>query len=519
MDLRGKEQPGKHVREFLQSAHIKGLVLWSQQGQLRYRAPKGRLTDSERAKLRAWKDQIVELLESGSISLPPRAVPEEALTESRAPLSYSQLMHWGFIQRGERAVMRHIAAAIRIEGALSIEALQSAFAEVIRRHASLRTRIVLCDGVPVQELVPAPERALNVEDFSAVAEEHQDSEVERRIQDLIVEPIELSLGPLFGARLFRLSARRHVLAFAMEHLISDAFSRGILLREIFSAYTQLVNGEEIRLPDVQVQFPRFARDQRQAHDGWIYAHSEYWSERLNGFLHRQALPRTGAAGGKGWASVSFVVPRPLVDSLRQWTKLRGSTLAMAAFAAYTVLVLLWHAVDETVVLYESDGRTGPELMNTVGFVASTLYLRVRLSARDTFGDLLSRATTEYCRAYEHSDQSYFEALSPPPDFTHNTRFNWMSASSAGDDPVGAVSKHEVKCLPFAFHNPVLERFDVDLEPQMLMRETREGIVGTTEFPRKRFSSEAMERFGYDYVRILGALLDAPDKPVKSLTLK
>ena len=49
----------------------------------------------------------------------------------------------------------NIAVVVRLGGTLKVEALERAFGEVVRRHESLRTRLGIVDGVPVQVIEPA----------------------------------------------------------------------------------------------------------------------------------------------------------------------------------------------------------------------------------------------------------------------------------------------------------------------------------------------------------------------------
>jgi hypothetical protein len=52
----------------------------------------------------------------------------------------------------------------------------------------------------------------------------------------------------------------------------------------------------------------------------------------------------------------------------------------------------WCNTPDFVIKYQSDGRVGPELQNTVGYFASELYLRIGLLEDDSVVDLLNRVT-------------------------------------------------------------------------------------------------------------------------------
>src|SRR6185436_8977303 len=111
----------------------------------RYRAPKGALTSHEIERLRQSRATLIRLLERRSPELP-------AAPLTRAPLAFSQLAHWHFRGLATGGCRREVACVTRLIGELDAEALQAGLLAMVHRHDALRTRIVLCEGAPVQEI-------------------------------------------------------------------------------------------------------------------------------------------------------------------------------------------------------------------------------------------------------------------------------------------------------------------------------------------------------------------------------
>src|SRR5262245_20377616 len=63
------------VVTLLQELDRDGLKLWLQDGELRFRAPAGVLTDARRAELGARKSQIIEALRARAAENEPPAIP------------------------------------------------------------------------------------------------------------------------------------------------------------------------------------------------------------------------------------------------------------------------------------------------------------------------------------------------------------------------------------------------------------------------------------------------------------
>jgi hypothetical protein len=515
-DTRTPEDEPGHV---LESVRRKGVRLWLEDGELRYEAPKNALTPEDIERLRASRNRIIAVLQksAGLETTEPGLDPRPQ--SNPAPLSYSQLAYWREYQLSERPGSRQVASAIRLHGRLNIDAMRRSLAEIVRRHEALRTRIVLHDGEPMQEIADSRDYGLKLDDLSVLSRESREVEVGRLIDEIILKPIDIAAEPLFEVRLLRLRDDEYVLIVAMEHLISDALSRSILLRDLLTAYVQASQRCPFTLPAIPVQFADYAVWERKMQRSWLERHASYWNQHLIGSL-RIRFPTDqslAAATSLGWGMVTLRISRDLKVEMREWCRLRRTTLAMTAFTAYVALVLRWSHVSEAIVLYQSDGRFSPKLENAIGYFASVLYLRVTLCENDTFIDLMNRVTREYCNAYEHADRSYMESQLPRPEFTRNSCFNWVPQQQRIDvlqDSEGAIA-----CSPVDFDHPGLKYVRRDTEPMLLLFETDDEISGGVQFPVSRFSKEMMERFGRNFLVFITALLRQPDALVKNILLQ
>jgi amino acid adenylation domain-containing protein len=438
-----------------------------------------------------------------------------------SPLAWSQLLHWNSYGLGRQRTVRQIATALRLRGHLDIDVLRRSVEEIVRRHDVLRCRIVCRDGVPMQQVSGANDRwDLEVDDLTAVEECFREAEARRHIQELILEPIDVTVGPLWGIRLLRLDEREHILAVAMEHIISDGVSISLLCRDLLSAYSQLVKGRRVELPSIQRSFVDFAVSQNETMESWLREHDVHW-KRLAAQYGRTRFPedRLASTGGLwGWGSVQVRIDRDTVVELREWARQRGTTLVMSVFTAYVALVLRWCKVADTVIRYQSDGRGGVGVENTVGFFASSLYVRVAMEEGDTFTDLLRRVTEGYCTAYSHADWSYLATQPDRPEFTRNAGFNWLPNVVGGVSEVEA-SEDALACSVVPLGWPTMSRLQMDQEPGVLCAETGEGIVLDVYYPRDRIVMAAMERFGHGLLKFIDVLLRKAEQRVASIPVE
>lgn len=493
--------------EMLEQIGRKGVKLWSQDGQLRYKAPKGALSPAELQRLGASGDKIVAFLQKttrqpGPLKLMPRREYE------LAPITFSQLAHWQMHGLSQRPCVRQIASATRLTGNLDVNTLRAALAEVVSRHEALRTRIITVEGVLTQHISATGSCELEVEDLSDVPAGEQHADIQRHLDEMIMAPVYLDRDALTGARLLKLRAQDHVLLIAMEHMISDAASMSILLHDLLRAYRQMIAGNPLSLPPVPIQFADYSTWQRESHPYWIQKHGSYWHDRLRG-SERMRFPRRHATGARrGWGSVPVRIEADVKHQLKQWCRQRHTTLVLAVFTAYVAAAMRWCAVTDAVFRFQIDGRSDPKLEYTIGYLASALHLRFELSENDTFLDLLDKVTREYCNAYEHSDASYLETRTPQPSYARNCRFNWVPCEASADDSASSDSALTATVYPHT--NPVLERFEVDSEPSMLLYDSDGAASGAINFPRDQFSPVDISLFVREFETVINQLLAAPE---------
>ena len=156
------------------------------------------------------------------------------------PLSFAQSRLW-FLNRFEGGVATYnMPTAFRISGALDVEALGAALADVVGRHESLRTTFAAPEGIPRQLVVPA-ERAdfgwqvVDATGWPADRLGEALGAVARHSFDLAAE-IPLRAG------LFRVSDDEHVLVAVAHHIAFDGWSLVPLVRDLSAAYASRCAG-------------------------------------------------------------------------------------------------------------------------------------------------------------------------------------------------------------------------------------------------------------------------------------
>src|SRR6266550_4625689 len=311
-----------------------------------------------------------------------------------APLSFAQQRLWFLDQLTPGSALYNVPFVLELDGPLDIEAFERALEEIVRRHDTLRTTFPSDGGEPFQCIEAISRWSLPVKDFSSVLGAEEEGLAESRILEQIRQPFDLSRGPLFRAELLRLGPERHVLSAVVHHIVYDAWSGGVLLRELRALYGAFTEGRPSPLTPLPIQYAEFAGQQREQLTGDVFDKQlAYWKDHLRAPLPTLSLPtdhaRPSAPSFRGHRH-EVALPEALIKSLQDLSARSGVTFFITVLTAYATYLHRITRQDELLIGTPIANRTRPELEPLIGFFVNTLPLRLDLSGRPSFADLVSR---------------------------------------------------------------------------------------------------------------------------------
>ena len=152
----------------------------------------------------------------------------------------------------------HRPLAIRLKGVLDRSALAQAMNEIVRRHEALRTVFPDHDGEPWQMVLPSGPTQIDFEDLRHLAATQREAASRDIAAVESRQRFELVTGPLFRVKLLRLNVEDHVLLVLMHHIVFDAWSEHLFLRELKHLYHAYSRQEDPQLPELPIQYADFS---------------------------------------------------------------------------------------------------------------------------------------------------------------------------------------------------------------------------------------------------------------------
>ncbi len=231
------------------------------------------------------------------------------------PLSLLQEPYWWVSRTPAHSQHYTRVGATRFRGRMDIDAFRAALDAVVARHEILRTRYVPVADQPTQVVEPAAPVDMPLIDLSV----HADPEAElRRIAGQEAgRVLDLTERPPLSFALYRMADDQHVLVRTSHHILTDAPSWNIFMRDLAEFYAAHREGREAILPDMPAQYADFSIWQRRVwrRDGPRFAEAVAWLGRkildgppppdmrfLKAYLRKTPLAPAGGRFTHAWGT-------------------------------------------------------------------------------------------------------------------------------------------------------------------------------------------------------------------------
>ena len=509
--------------EFLTRLRELNVRLQVRDGELKISAPKGALTAELRDELLARKADLLALLSAAEPTADVEPIPRVP-RDAPLALSFTQQRLWFLDQLEPGDTTYNMWVDWVLKGPVDIAALERSLAEIVRRHEVLRTTFESSDGVPRQvvhepQFVPALER---IENEAGIAADRWEAQVRERLSALIAQPMDLSRGPLFTARLVALDDERHLLFVLVHHIVFDGISIGVFARELFALYEAFSAGRPNPLSEPTIQFADFAHWQRDYMKGAVFErHMAYWRRVLRGPLPVLELPTDHARPAvqtHNGALVSREVPLDLYGRLEALAQDSGTTLFVPLLAGFKLFLSRYSGLTDVLVGTAIANRTSPEIEDLLGFFVNTLVLRTNLDGDATFKQLIERVRDGFLGALEHQDTPFemlVDELAPERDLGRSPIFQAMFVldQDTGESRVMRGASGAIEVEGFQLRNPVA-RTDLVLTAYR----GRDKCYLTFEYNSDLFEAGTIERMIDQLAGVLGRLVEAPETPISKIAL-
>ncbi len=450
-----------------------------------------------------------------------------------APLTYGQQRLWFFEQLNPGTATNNMPVALKLEGAFNPALIEMALNEIIRRHASLRTRFYASDsGEPLQQVIAQCELKLPIEDLSQLDEATAQQHLAQAIKENGQSSFDLGAEPLARARwVIKRSGPvpENYLLFCMHHIISDGASLVILFRELMTLYLAYSEKLPAPLPELNRQYIDYAHWQRNwLTDQTLENQLNYWKSQLAGAPALLELPldfpRPAVQKNEG-LTANFAFSHTLSERVLASCQEQGITPFMFLLAGWQILLAKYSGQNDVLVGVPSLGRHTPELEPVIGFFIQSLVLRGRLKDNPSVLDCLQNVRNTVLDAFSNSDvpiDLIVERLAIPRNAAYTplvqVAFQLLDDASHGASSLlEASSSVNVAGAKIEMVSTDTQSAKFDLTLNVVQRENLFSL--SLEYDRNLFKADTIERLLAQYCSLCEQMLDQMALPIKALSLE
>ncbi|MDM7491553.1 amino acid adenylation domain-containing protein, partial [Rhodococcus sp. CSLK01-03] len=439
------------------------------------------------------------------------------------PLSLAQQRMW-FLNRFDPAsAANNIPVALRVRGALDVDALRRALADVVGRHEVLRTVYPEHDGIGSQLILP-PEEARHPLDPVPTPPD----EIAGAVARLAAAGFDVTSEVPLRVNLLRSADDEHVLVLVVHHIAADGASIAPFVRDLVTAYVARTGGAAPAWEPLAVQYADYALWQRAVLGDESDPASpaareiEFWRGALADLPDRLDLPtdrpRPVEASGRG-ATVDFEIDAALHEVVEAAAQATGTSAFMVVHAALAVLLSRLSGTADIAIGTPVAGRGERALDDLVGMFVNTLVLRTRVEPDATFAELLGRVRDADLAAFDNAELPFerlVEVLDPVRSTGHHPLFQVALFFQNLDRAEVTLPDVEIESVDLG---GAVAKFDLQLTVSPREEAGKPaGMSAQFTYATDLFDEPTVQGFAGRLIRVLAALAAGTDRVVGDLDL-
>ena len=399
----------------------------------------------------------------------------QAMGYREAPSSIGQRLLWFLEHYRPDTASLNCPVVTKLHGPLIADELQVALGRLAHRHEALRTTLVRKGRNLVQHVHDELRLPFHHIELPATEPDQLDGLLEEVIAKELNTPVEVGQYPM-RVTLWRIDEGEHVLCLNMHHLVSDAWSCGIVLQDLIKFLEAGPDGDP-GLPQVAWQYADFAQWQHeQMTSGALKKHQDYWIGQLKDMKLVALPPASAATGVRATGIETMAIEAGVFNRLKAIARSERTTPFAVMLTLYYLLLAQKTGQTDLSVASLFANRSVKGVQTTVGFFANMVVLRSQIDTQARFIDVVRSVRGTVIDGFLHEgipyqmlplnfqnsggrvDDVVFQMLLTPPPGTkvsaRGVEFELYTPDSLGSRfglELGLIPQHTGDCSAMLFY--------------------------------------------------------------------
>ncbi len=395
-----------------------------------------------------------------------------------APLSQTQL---GIYLDSQEAGAYNGHFLLTLDNEIDMDKLARAIEKAVAAHPAIFVRIVERDGEPVQEF--------GVENYQQTVEQMSEADWQKKLAELVAEPLELHGGRLFRFNLVQTERGKYLLR-TTHHVTFDRSAANAFFNDVAKAY----ENPAAELATESYDALDAASDETKARAAETFAQAKSWYEKTFGGIEIEAMPIPDRSAEKNSFDVftkTFPLDYSALKNFCRANKISASALTSTAFAVVAGTYTNQQEALFSMIYHGRNDRT----KNLVGMFVKTLPVYCRWTGDKKISELLSEMTAQIQSARDN-DLFSFADLNAICPMENTPLFAYHGL-------VKTVSKFCGKPC----HEEILDKKTTGKALAVEIMAAADGMEIHIEYNAARYSGGFVETFAACYENVLRQLME------------
>ncbi len=430
----------ENLSQFLEQQYEKGLALWLEQGQLRFKGPKSVLSKDLIQVLKNHKPAIMAMLAeedcltisdvaiaSASSVEPNEAVKRTHKVASEYPLSMSQAAIWMLYRFAPDSPAYNTTFCAKLGAKANLEVMEKSYQNVLNRHPMLRSRFLDGPNGAVQQVMHESDNV--IERISAC--DWSEEEIEQWLAKEATSPFDLGLGQPLRTKCLE-TASGNILIATIHHVAADLWSLLLIAGDLFEDYRHYeAHGyfDIKRSPHSYQQHVEWQQTYMQSDD--VIKVKSFWKNYLQHALVQTDMPTDYPRPPIMRMSTerhSTKINRTTYDKVKAYCKQRAITPYVLFSSAFQILLYRYLRQSDFLVGTPTFGRSTQATESIVGDFANPVVLRARIDLDQPIASWLKQNQKDLFKVMALQDFPFpalVDVMNPPRDASRTPLFQHM----------------------------------------------------------------------------------------------
>lgn len=436
------------------------------------------------------------------------------------PLTSAQEKLWTYQQLNLDSSAYVLKMKMDIRGMLDIDGLNWCFNELLKKHSTLRTKVIFNGETPLQTVLNFS--AYNIDFHDVCTDKTFDEKSFIQTLEREVQLNDNGQKYMFHIQGIKYSEERYQLIFMINHLLFDFWSIGILVKELSEYYENWISRKNLAQEAIEPEnkgvkfrdFVKWEQDLKKSNEKLIY-----WKDVLSLPLPILRLPTDRPRRENVLYTAKrtgMLIPPKLTDNIKQFSQEQNTTPFVTLLSAFKALLFKYTAKSDMIIGVPVSNRLIEEFESLIGCCIDTLAIRTKFEDHASFQEILLTSKDTFINAYinnrlpfEHIINNVLSSKGGKGNNIFQYMFNYMSEQGWEVNLPGDLNV-STTMIP-----PPHPKFELSFE----VLDTLDGMILEVEYAQELYEEPTVTQIIQDFLYLLKEVLINPNKSILNVDLK